>query len=52
VAGRIRCIKPELLEDERTAGLSHEAFRLFIGLILLSDDEGNGPGSFELIDEE
>src|ERR1700730_17376455 len=41
MGGRIRSIKPELLEDERTAGLSHVAFRLFMGLILLSDDYGN-----------
>ena len=40
MAGRIRTIKPELLEDERTAALSHEAFRLFIGMILLADDHG------------
>jgi hypothetical protein len=41
MAGRIRTIKPELIEDESTAGLSHEAFRLFVGLILLADDYGN-----------
>jgi hypothetical protein len=41
VSGRIRSIKPELMEDERTAGLSHEAFRLFVGMILLADDHGN-----------
>lgn len=34
-------MKPELLEDEKTAGLSHEAFRLFVGLITLADDYGN-----------
>lgn len=41
MAGRIRTIKPELLEDERTGGLSSDAFRLFIGLILIADDYGN-----------
>lgn len=41
MSGRIRSIKPELLEDAVTAGLSHEAFRLFIGLLLLADDPGN-----------
>lgn len=39
--GRIRSIKPEIIEDEDTAGLSHEAFRLFVGLIALADDYGN-----------
>jgi len=41
MSGRIRTIKPELLEDAVTAGLSHVAFRLFIGCILLADDYGN-----------
>jgi len=41
MAGRIRSIKPELLEDAVTAGLSDSAFRVFIGMILLSDDHGN-----------
>ncbi|GAC1393247.1 MAG: hypothetical protein NVS3B10_00410 [Polyangiales bacterium] len=41
MAGRIRSIKPELLEDEETAGLSHVAFRLFVGMILVADDHGN-----------
>jgi hypothetical protein len=40
MSGRIRTIKPELLEDAATAGLSHEAFRLFVGIILLADDYG------------
>ncbi len=39
--GRIRTIKPELIEDAVTSGLSHEAFRLFIGMILIADDHGN-----------
>jgi hypothetical protein len=41
MAGRIRTIKPELMEDANTAGLSHAAFRLFVGMILLADDHGN-----------
>lgn len=41
MAGRIRSIKPELLEDERVAFLSHKAFRLFVGCLLLADDYGN-----------
>lgn len=41
MSGRIRTIKPELLEDAVTAGLSHIAFRLFIGCLLLADDYGN-----------
>jgi len=42
VAGRIRTIKPELLDDERTSGLSDAGFRLFVSLILLADDHGAG----------
>lgn len=41
MAGRIRTIKPEILEDERTAHLSHAAWRLFVSLILVADDYGN-----------
>ena len=41
MSGRIRSIKPELLEDAKTAGLSDSAFRIFIGMILLADDYGN-----------
>ncbi len=41
MAGRIRTIKPELLEDERTACLSDRAYRLFIGALLIADDYGN-----------
>lgn len=40
MSGRIRTVKPELLEDAVTAGLSDTAFRLFIACILLSDDYG------------
>lgn len=38
---RIRTLKPEILEDEKTAGLSDTAFRLFTSLIILADDHGN-----------
>lgn len=41
MAGRIRSIKPELIDDAVTAGLSHEAFRLFVAMIVLADDHGN-----------
>lgn len=41
MSGRIRTLKPEILEDERTAHLSHASYRLFIGLILVADDYGN-----------
>lgn len=41
MAGRIRTVKPELLEDERTSSLSDAGFRLFVGAILLADDYGN-----------
>lgn len=41
MAGRIRTIKPELLENERTAGLEHDTWRLFVSLLLLADDYGN-----------
>jgi len=41
MAGRIRSIKPELLEDERTSALDDPAWRLFVSLWLLADDHGN-----------
>lgn len=41
MAGRIRTLKPEVLDDEKVAALSDAAFRLFIGAILLADDYGN-----------
>lgn len=40
MSGRIRSIKPELLEDAVTAGLSDIAFRLFVACILFADDHG------------
>jgi hypothetical protein len=41
VAGRIRSIKPEILEDEEVAGLSDGAWRLWVSLWALADDHGN-----------
>jgi len=41
MAGRIRSIKPELLDDEIAAGLSDDAWRLFVSSWLLADDFGN-----------
>lgn len=38
---RIRTLKPEILEDKNTAGLSDSAFRLLVGMIVLADDYGN-----------
>lgn len=38
--GRIRTVKPEILEDSKTAKLSHEAWRLFVSGLLLADDYG------------
>lgn len=38
---RIRTIKPEILDDDKTAGLSHVAWRLFVSGLTLSDDHGN-----------
>jgi len=38
---RIRTLKPEILEDANTAGLSDSAFRLFASAIVLADDYGN-----------
>ncbi|MGL4444243.1 MAG: GIY-YIG nuclease family protein [Alsobacter sp.] len=49
MSGRIRTIKPELLEDEKTAGLSHLEFRLFVSLLLMADDYGNLRGEPGLI---
>ena len=40
MSGRIRTIKPELLDDAVTAGLSDMAFRLFVSSIVLADDYG------------
>ena len=40
MAGRIRSIKPELLDDEVAAGLSDAAWRLFVSSWILADDHG------------
>lgn len=49
MSGRIRTIKPEMLEDEKTAKLSHLEFRLFVSLIMMADDYGNLRGETGLI---
>ena len=41
MAGRIRSIKPEVLDDERVCALSDEAWRLWVSTWLLADDYGN-----------
>lgn len=41
MAGRIRTIKPELLDDEVASGLSDRAWRLWVSSWLLADDHGN-----------
>jgi len=41
MSGRIRSVKPEILEDAVTAGISDTAFRIFIAAIVLADDYGN-----------
>lgn len=38
---RIRTIKPELLEDEKTATLDDIEWRLFVSMIMMADDYGN-----------
>lgn len=40
MSGRIRSIKPEILDDTVTARLSDMAFRIFTGAIVLADDYG------------
>lgn len=45
MAGRIRTIKPEILEDERSAGLSSDAWRLWVSMWLLADDHGRLRGA-------
>lgn len=40
MAGRIRSIKPEILEDEIAAALSSDAWRLWVGMWLICDDYG------------
>lgn len=38
---RIRTIKPEILTDEKSAGLPDAAWRLFVSCIVMADDYGN-----------
>jgi hypothetical protein len=38
---RIRTLKPEIVEDEKTSRLSDTAFRLFVSMISLADDYGH-----------
>jgi hypothetical protein len=49
MSGRIRSIKPEILEDEKTARLSDREWRLFVSMFSLADDYGNLRGSAEWI---
>lgn len=44
MAGRIRTIKPEWLEDEKIAFASSDARVLSVALLLLADDHGRGRG--------
>jgi len=41
MARRARTIKPEILEDSKTATLSHLEYRVFTGTWLIADDYGN-----------
>ena len=41
MSGRIRSIKPEVLEDEHASALSDSAWRLWVSSWLLADDYGN-----------
>ncbi len=51
-SGRARTIKPELLEDAITAGLSDTAFRLFIACIVSADDHGNFRGEVKRLEKD
>lgn len=50
MAGRIRSIKPEILEDERSAGLSSDAWRLWVSMWLLADDHGRLRGNHHYLE--
>jgi len=50
MSGRIRTIKPELLEDEKTAALAHDEWRVFVSLLLVADDYGNCRANPELLE--
>ena len=45
MAGRIRSIKPEILEDEKPAGFSSDAWRLWVSMWLVADDHGRLRGA-------
>ncbi len=45
MAGRIRTIKPEILDDEIAAGLSDAAWRVYVSIWLEADDYGNLAGN-------
>ncbi len=45
MSGRIRTIKPEILEDDKTAHLSDREWRLFVSMFSLADDYGNLRGT-------
>lgn len=49
MAGRIRSIKPEIIEDERPASLSDSAWRLWVSMWLVADDHGNCRASVEYL---
>lgn len=49
MARRARTIKPEILEDSKTATLSHLEYRIFVGTWLVADDHGNLRGEPELL---
>lgn len=49
---RIRSIKPEILTDERTAGRTDAAWRLFVSMITLADDQGNLHANPDLLSAE
>lgn len=46
---RIRTIKPEVLDDHKTARLSNEAWRLWVSALVLADDKGRLPGDAEFL---
>ncbi len=49
MARRIRSIKPEILDDTKTAFLSHLEYRLFVGTWIVADDQGNLRGEPEYL---
>lgn len=52
MSGRIRTLKPEILEDEVTGRLEGEEFKLFIGMILRADDYGNMRAQPDLVERQ